>query len=53
MQDKFKTEIKKDSKRGVAHDCRFYKSQKECTALKKMICKKEACKFYKSIHTAQ
>lgn len=28
--------------------CKFYKDRNTCTALKKMYCKTEKCKFYKN-----
>jgi len=36
-------------KREAAWDCTFYKSDRECSALLKMVCKEKACKFYKRI----
>lgn len=52
MADKSKTGTKKADKKEQAGDCKFYKSDKECVALLKMVCKEKACKFYKSIHTS-
>lgn len=33
----------------VKWDCKFYKSDTECTALRKMVCRDKKCKFYKKI----
>lgn len=30
-------------------DCRFYKDERTCTALTKMVCREKECKFYKGI----
>ena len=32
----------------VRKDCKFYKNDKVCTALKELYCKCEVCNFYKS-----
>lgn len=35
--------------RKAAWDCRFYKDERTCTALTKMVCKEKDCKFYRGI----
>ena len=38
-----------ENKREAAWDCKFYKDEKTCAALRTMVCKEKACKFYKGI----
>ena len=34
---------------GTAWDCKFYKNETTCAALRTMVCREKRCKFYKRI----
>lgn len=42
-----KTKAAAKSVREPNRECKFFKTEKECTALKRMDCKLKHCKFYK------